>query len=150
MPPFWALPVEESDDVQAAERHYRFRLGMSFAVAAAHATLAVLGVAGRLSYSTPSRYPLLIEVTGSPVWIWFHVGAALAITAAILTRRRQVWALSIAAGAMGCWSFFSLLWGLSVPSNPVSLAGPAMGGMVAILAALLSQSWARSGDREGG
>lgn len=149
MPQFWALPVEESD-VLAAERHYRFRLGMSFAIAAAHATLATLGGLGRLSYSVPSQYPLLSYVTGSPIWVWFHTTAAVLVIAAILARRHQVWALSVAYGVMGCWSFFSLLWGLSVPSNPVSLAGPAMAGMVAILAALLSQSWARSGDREGG
>jgi hypothetical protein len=129
----------------AAERYYKFKSGMSLAVAAAHTTLAVLGAIGRLSYSVPSRYPLLLELVGNPIWTWLHAGAAIAIITALTFRRWQVSALAAATGVMGAWSCLTLLWGLSTVSNIVSLAGPMMGGFVALLSYLLTQSWARNG-----
>lgn len=121
-----------------------FREGMSIIVAISHLTLAVLGVFDRLVFTVPSRYPMLIEVMSNSIWIWLHALAGFAVIAAILTRRHQVSTLAASTGVMGSWSFLSFLWGLSTLLLPVSLAGPAMGAVVACLSYALAMSWATS------
>jgi hypothetical protein len=76
------------------------------------------------------------------LWEWLNSIAALVLIASLAVRRYQVTALGMATGIMGAWSFLNLLWGLSVPHNPVSLVGPILGGGVTTVAYLLCLSWA--------
>jgi hypothetical protein len=134
-----------------AARLHRLRIYLTLVIATAHGALALLGVAGRLQFSVPSRYPLLVEVMGNDLWVWLHAAAAAALVTSLVLRRYEVSALGAATGIMGAWSFLNLLWGLSVVNNPVSLVGPVLGGGVATVAYLLCLSWARaSGDSRAG
>lgn len=130
--------------MSATEWHHQLRVWMTLAIAVAHASLALLGVSGRLQFSVPSRYPLLVQVMGNDLWVWLHATAAIALVVSLIAHRLEVTTLSAATGIMGTWSFLSLLWGLSVPNNPVSLVGPILGCGIATMAYLLTLSWARS------
>jgi len=129
-----------------AARLHRLRIYLTLVIATAHGALALLGVAGRLQFSVPSRYPLLVEIMGNDLWVWLHGLAAAALGASLTARRYEVSALGAATGIMGAWSFLNLLWGLSVVNNPVSLVGPILGGAVTSMAYLLCLSWTRASN----
>ncbi|MGV8973203.1 MAG: hypothetical protein ACOH10_12850, partial [Rhodoglobus sp.] len=117
--------------------------GMTLVIAVANINLAILGLGGRLTYYSPSRYTLLREVMSNDLWIWLHALGALLIFGALLAHRHHVAALGFSAGVMGAWSFFTLLWGMSATA-PVSLVGPILGGALTTMAYLLCASWART------
>lgn len=135
--------------VGSATEHVRLRFVLTLLVAFSHLMLAILAMLGRLTYSVPSQIPLLSTMMGNHTWMTLQLAAALSMIAALAMDRYQVTAVAASTGVMTAWSFLSLLWGLStIESNPypVSLAGPAMSGSVALLSYLLALSWARSGD----
>lgn len=128
-----------------ANERLHFRYAMTVAVAASHLLLAVLGVFGRLNYHVYSQYPLLLSAMNNGVWVWFQILAAAAIVAALTFSRYQVTAVAASTGVMGAWAFLGFLWGSST-GLPVSLAGPVLAGVIAVMSYLLAMSWARRGD----
>lgn len=139
-----------NDPLTVTEMQFRFRSGMTLTVAMSHIVLACLGLFGRLSYSIPSRYPLILDVMNSTIWVWLHLIVGVVLIISLALNKKEVSALAASTGVMGAWSFLSMLWGLSTVDSPVSLTGPTMGAMITILSYLLTQSWARSGDRDVG
>jgi hypothetical protein len=133
----------EYDDMSPTQRVRRNRAYLTLIVAASQFLLMALGVANRLSFSVPTRYPLLQQTLNSPVWTIFHGLCFVAIVVALKRGKGIVTALGAATGVLSAWAFLSLLWGLSTPT-PVSLAGPILGGAIATLSYLLTISWARA------
>lgn len=114
---------------------------LTLLVAAAHLSLMILGIIGRLRYSVPSGHQFLEHTLANPIWVILHGLCFVMIVSAVSANKAQVPALGAATGVMGSWVFLSFLWGLSSPAEP-SLASPVLGAVVTALAYVLTSEWA--------
>lgn len=129
--------------MQAAARRTT-RIAATFAVAAAHAYLVLVGLFDRLNYTQPSQYEIVERAASNHVWVGIHAVLTVALLVGLWHNRGWEWRVcSASAGFMGAWAFFNLLWGLSAVA-PVSLAAPGLAAFVAFGAHVLSTAWLRA------
>lgn len=127
-----------------AEHRDRLRVLMMVAVACAHLSLALLRTVHRVVITVPVTNDTLSAVVRSDLWYLLQFGCAAMILAAIVWNRGHLQVMAASTGVMSAWAFLNFLWGFDAV-RPVSLAGPAMGMIVAVFSYLLTMSWAMQG-----
>lgn len=124
-----------ADDAHAVVRHRA-----TVILALACGSMAVLDHVGLLAFTVPANNQLLGRVADHPTWEWAFTSCALAIAVTLHLAKGRRYACGAASGLLFAWSGLTLLWGLDA-AKPVSLAGPTMGLVVALLAYYLTGVW---------
>lgn len=95
-------------------------------------TMSALAYVNLLEFTVPTSYVFIAQAANGDFWMYLHAACGLFVIAAVFRPALYRQAMSAAAGFMFVWSFFNLVWGLStVDGQPVSLAGPVLGGAIA-------------------
>ena len=105
--------------------------GLTVALAATHAVLALLAAAGRSTFRWPPSHTWIAAAGDHPAWPAMHLAVAVALGVTLTRQSRVRWAARASVGVMVSWSLLSIAWALTVP-EPVSLAGGALGLTLAV------------------
>jgi len=131
-------PDLDSSDMKLSRDHAR--LVATGAMGFACAYLSVAHYFGRLNYTVPTTEPLLGAIVLSTIWPTAFLGVGTFVGVAMLARRWHRQAMQTVFAVMAPWGLFNLAWGLT-SERPVSLAGPGLAIVVAIVAQALALTW---------
>lgn len=120
---------------------------LALLLAAGHATIVVLALAGRTApYLDGGRHHLegaLAVLDAAPVWVPLHAIACLLLAGAAadaIPRRLGDQAAHISAGIYGAWGVITFAWA-ATRHPPVSLLGPALTLIFAGVAVWVGAVW---------
>lgn len=117
----------------------RRRAAAVILIGVGHLALALLGFLSLLEFTVPTVYPFISVVASAAVWQWVFLTLSIVIFLSVGWHSLEKQAMAASAGFLGTWAFFNFLWGIStVNGQPVSLAGPTLGFILAGASYLLA------------